>query len=54
MSKCFLETECKGNGTCCLHCEHIRFCDGVCMLIDRSKTRKDLESDVKKCDWFEN
>ena len=53
MSKCTFETECKGNGICCLHSKYIRFCNLVCQLIDRNKTREELEIDVKKCDWFE-
>lgn len=53
MSKCNFETECKGNGTCCLYCNYRRFCDSLCMLVDMNKPRKELEEDTNDCDWFE-
>lgn len=53
MGKCNLETDCPGAGKCCLECNQLCYCNHVCRILDKDKTRAELEQQMKKCDWFE-
>jgi len=54
MSKCNLETECKGSGKCCLECTNIYGCQSKCKLINEDRSIKDNKKEVmENCDWYE-
>lgn len=36
-----------------MECNELCFCNHVCCILDKDKTRTELEEQMKKCDWFE-
>jgi len=53
MSKCNFETECPGAGGCCLKCTELCFCNSVCTMLDKDKSKIELEEIMEDCDWYE-
>lgn len=53
MSKCNFETECNGAGKCCLECIELCFCDSVCDVLDKNKSKIELVKTMENCDWYE-
>ena len=53
MSKCNFECECPGAEKCCLDCSVLCFCNSVCSILDKDKTKIELVKTMENCDWYE-